>query len=403
MPVEDTYYQIALTLVRGIGPILGKALVDHFKSAKAIFQATEEELIEHGQIHAAAARAIKDFNQFARVKKTLAFIEKHGIQTLFLSDLAYPKRLLDCPDPPTLLYYKGTVPFCERYMVSIVGTRTPTDYGKQLTRELLRGLSVYNPLVVSGLADGIDTLVHRHALDYGLSTIGVLGHGMDTIYPPGNRLLAKEIIHQGGLISEYREGVPAAKYNFPRRNRIVAGISEAVVIVETAVKGGSIVTASLAHGYHRDVFAFPGRTTDLKSIGCNTLIRQNKAAIVTSAADIAYYLDWEKPGKSARKDQRGSAQASGQTDADAIDSRNSQTGAGTTAPSEPANAGPRFPEGSPERHLCTLLSQSPSPLHIDALIAQTGMGASTLAALLLSLELDGSVESLPGMRYRLRP
>ena len=373
MPVEDTYYQIALTLVRGIGPILGKALVDHFKSAKAIFQASEQALAEHGQIHAAAARAIKSFNQFARVKKTLAFIEKHSIQTLFLSDPAYPKRLLDCPDPPTLLYYKGTVPFGERYMVSIVGTRTPTDYGKQLTRELLRGLSVYNPLVVSGLADGIDTLVHQYALDYGLSTIGVLGHGMDTIYPPGNRLLAKEILHQGGLLTEYREGVPAAKYNFPRRNRIVAGISEAVVIVETAVKGGSIVTASLAHGYHRDVFAFPGRTTDLKSIGCNTLIRQNKAAIVTSAADIAYYLDWEKPEK---RPTRGASTAS------------------SHAP---------FPEGSPEHRLYILLSQSPSPLHIDDLIPRMRTSASTLAALLLSLELDGSVESLPGMRYRLRP
>jgi DNA processing protein len=388
---EEVFWQIALTLVPGIGCVLAKALAEHFASARDIFRATEDELVRVEKMHPGAAKRIKQFDQFRQADQTLAFTIKHGVRVIFLTDPGYPSRLRQCTDPPTILYYKGNAPLNHRHILSIIGTRLPSDYGKHLTIQLVKDLSAYDVLVVSGLADGIDALAHRCALGNGLPTVGVLGHGLDMIYPPDNRLLAKEMLSQGGLLTEFREGTPAAKFNFPRRNRIVAGISEATVILETGVKGGSIVTASLASGYNREIFAFPGRTTDTKSSGCHALIRQNKAALVTGAADIAYHLNWAAPERGYDKGRRAAGKAMENGGGPAPDS---------TAPGSPGNG---YEEGSREGVIHSLLSAHVPGVHLDELIVKTGFDSSSLAVILLTMELEQVIESLPGMRYRLRP
>lgn len=366
---DEVFWQIALTLVPKIGPVLAAALIKHFGSARAVFRAAKSELAQVTKMNQSAADALTKFHDFRPAEQTLAFTARHDIRVVLLDDPDYPFRLRECTDPPTVLYYKGNAPLNQQRVLSVIGTRTPSDYGKKLTALLLEGLAAYGVLVVSGLADGIDGLAHRGALEYGLYTIAVLGHGLDTIYPADNRLLAKEMLNQGGLVTEFREGTPLVKFNFPRRNRIVAGMSQATVIVETGTRGGSIVTASLASGYDREIFAFPGRTTDTRSSGCLALIRDHAARLITGAEDIAHHFNWDLPGTG----HKGRIQT-----------------------------GPLFEEGSPESLIVSLLRQNESGLHLDELILKTGLSSTGLAALLLTLELERALESLPGMRYRLR-
>jgi len=378
---DELYWQIALTMIPGIGIVRAHRLADHFKSAKAIFHASFGELAYIGK-DSKSASEIKHFNKGKEVDQTIAYVQRHGIQTLFLSDDAYPSRLKKCYDPPVLLYYMGNVPLNRQHILSVIGTRTPSDYGRQLTATLLKELANYDVLVVSGLADGIDAQAHRCALGNRLPTVGVLGHGLDTIYPTDNRSLAKEMLSNGGLLTEFRQRTPPSTFNFPRRNRIVAGMSDATVIVETAIKGGSMVTASLAFGYNREIFAFPGRTTDFRSSGCHALIRQNKAALVTSASDIAYYLNWEPVKKTP---------AAG-------------TSPGSTSPNvADATTSGRLPDGAAFSEHAPLLQllQNEQSMHVDELRRRSGLPATTLAAALLTLEWQQIIESLPGNRYRL--
>ena len=200
-------------------------------------------------------------------------IEKFKIQPLFIADKNYPQRLLRCYDAPTLLYYRGNADLNATKIISIIGTRNNTDYGKQVTEKLVTDLQEQNILIVSGLAFGIDAIAHKAALNNGLPTIGVLAHGLDSIYPSQHKCLAKDMLQQGGLLTEFRKETKPDKHNFPRRNRIVAGMADATIVVETAIKGGSIITAELAHNYNRDVFAIPGKITDSKSAGCNYLVK----------------------------------------------------------------------------------------------------------------------------------
>jgi DNA processing protein len=312
------------------------------------------------------AKSIKEFNDFHIAEKELEFIEKYNIKTFFLTDKDYPKRLLNCYDSPTLLFYKGNADLNASKIVAIVGTRTNTDYGKQFTEKLVKDLSEQNITIISGLAYGIDAMAHKAAIKNNLPTIGVVGHGLDKIYPSDHAGLAKEMIKNGGgILSEFFSGTKPDKHNFPLRNRIVAGISDATVLVETNIKGGSMITGNLANAYNRDVFAVPGRTTDTKSSGCNHLIKYNKAILLTDAEEILEVMGWKERKTKTKKQKE------------------------------------LFIELSQEEKQVVQLLQEKETVSIDEINISSGLSSSTIAAAILNLELQNVVASLPGKMYKL--
>ena len=365
MTEEELQHLIALTLVPQIGDVHTRLLLQHFGAPSAVFRARRRELERIPGIGSTRAGAIRAFRNMARAERELRFIGKHGVTALAHGTPEYPRRLAHCYDAPVILYYRGNADLNAQRIISIVGTRAPTDYGREWTAALLQGLAPFAPVVVSGLAYGIDTVAHRNALRNGLQTVGVVAHGLDRIYPPANRDLAKEMLSAGGLLSDFLSGIPPDAQNFPRRNRIVAGMADAVVVVETGEKGGSIITADIANSYDRDVFALPGRATDPASKGCNRLIHDHRAQLVTTPAQIVALLNWdERPSLPAK------AQAS------------------------------LFPELSPsERDLLGLIRDHPGRA-VDELGAKARLKPSETAAALLNLEMLGLVTCLPGKRYR---
>ncbi|MDT3405044.1 DNA-processing protein DprA [Mucilaginibacter terrae] len=298
--------------------------------------------------------------------REVAFIEKNGIDVIFYTDERYPKKLKNCNDAPILLYSKGNADLNNQRIISIVGTRNATDYGRQLCKELLEDLQQYGVLVVSGLALGIDVAAHKESLRLNLPTVGVLGHSLDRLYPSQNRAIADKMILNGALLSEYPSGTKPDRENFPQRNRIVAGMADVTVVVEAGIKGGALITAEIANSYNRDVFAFPGRTTDVYSEGCNFLIRNNKAGLLTCAADLAYLMGW---------DTQTSTQAKPKQFALPIDLTEQ------------------------ERNIWQLLYESKTPVAIDELSIQLNMPVSTLAMNLLNMEMQGYITAKPGKMY----
>ena len=316
------------------------------------------------------AAEIKRPEVLLQAEKELAFVEKNHITCYYLTEEAYPKRLRECTDAPILFYYKGTADLNASRIISIVGTRHATEYGRAVTEELIQTLSASFPdlLVVSGLAYGIDVCAHRSALKAGLPTIGVLAHGLDRIYPPAHRSTAVEMLQQGGLLSDFPSGTEPDKPNFVKRNRIVAGLADATLVVESAEKGGSLITADIAFSYGRDVYAFPGRVNDIHSKGCNALIRQNKAGLITSAADLISALCWDVEKKAAPAPVQ-SELFFGEED--------SRTGAITT------------------------LLQEKGEMHIDQLAKSLDQPVRELFPLLFELEMNGRIRTLPGNIYKL--
>lgn len=364
---QDLLYQISLTLIPNIGPVQAKILLDKYQPPD-IFKARSSELEKIEGIGTIRANRIKNFRDFEKAGDEIKFIEKYKIQPLFLTDKEYPKRLLNCYDSPTLLFYKGDADLNTSKIIAIIGTRNHTEYGKQQTEKLIKELSSQNILVVSGMAYGIDAIAHKAALKNDLATVGVLGHGLDQIYPPDHSNLAKDMLkHGGGLLTEFRSNTKPDKHNFPTRNRIVAGMSDATVVIETGEKGGSMITAELANGYNRDVFALPGRVTDNKSAGCNFLIHNNKAMLLTDAEEIIEIMGWEeKIQKSKVKSQKE-----------------------------------LFIELSKEEKLIVDILNEKESVHIDELNFKSGLSSSSAAAAILSLELQNVIISLPGKLYRL--
>ncbi len=350
----DLLYQLALTLVPNIGDVHAKTLVYHFGDAASVFKARTAELECIEGIGRARAAAVKAFSDFAAAEKELRFIEQHHIQPLFLTDPAYPQCLLNCQDSPTLLFYKGQVDLNASKVVAIVGTRTHSEYGRSMTEKLVQDLSAHNILVVSGLAYGIDAIAHKAAIKNGLPTVGVVGHGLDKVYPADHTALAREMMQEkGGLLTEFFSATLPDKHHFPLRNRIVAGMSDATVVIETHIKGGSLITAKLADGYHRDVFAVPGRVNDPKSAGCNFLIQHNKAILLQLADDLLDAMGWNEKKKEKRKLQKE-----------------------------------LFIELSHEEKLLTQLLQEKEAVHIDELNLRSGLSNSAIAAAILNLELQ---------------
>jgi DNA processing protein len=294
---EELKYQIALTMAPSIGPITAGKLLDKIGSAKTIFNQTADSLQKIHGISPHLTKALKTPGLLSWAEKEIGFLEKHHIEAHYFQDPDYPGLLKECVDAPILLYSRGTNGLHSSRTLSVVGTRKATSYGRNLCREIIKDLSVLTPkpVIVSGLAYGIDVIAHRAALEFGLPTVAVLGHGMDTIYPLSHRETAVKISKQGALVTDFHSGMGPERNNFLRRNRIIAGLSQGTLVVESARTGGSLITANMALSYDRTIMAIPGRVGDCRSSGCNNLISRQVAAITESAEDIIRYLNWDVP------------------------------------------------------------------------------------------------------------
>lgn len=368
LPNPDTnelLHRIALTYVKETGPKRARVLLQHYPTAADIFKAPLKELKQIDGMGEIRARAFKEPEVMEQAEEQLKFVLKHGVQPLWLNDDNYPLRLKQCADAPVLLYYRGSVALDMQKQVAIVGTRKYTDYGQKLCEDLVEGLAnEENILIVSGLAHGIDTIAHKAAVERGLPTVGVLGHGLDMIYPSTNRTLAKQMLEHGGLLSEFPSGTKPDRGNFPMRNRVVAGLCDVTIVVESDIKGGSLITARIADSYNRDVATFPGRVKDTKSSGCNELIRTNIANMITCADDLMELMNWNR-SKKKKPVQRQ-----------------------------------LFIQLSPEEQVVIDILQAKDSVHADELLHQSNLGSSILAATLLQLEMQGLVKALPGKMYR---
>lgn len=293
---NDLLYMVALMNVRGVGSIYARHLVEQFGSARAVFEADRSEVGRIPRIGSVLVENLGRRDLLDKAREELDFVEAHRICPLVYGSPGYPERLSDCPDAPALLFYRGADHFGSRHVIGIVGTRSCTQYGREAVREFVGDLALMVPdvVVVSGLALGIDVAAHKAALDTRIPTIGVLAHGLDRIYPAVHRDVARKMLAcEGGILTEYPSGTEPERGNFLARNRIVAGLVDALLVAESSDKGGALVTANIANSYNREVYAFPGRISDRTSKGCNRLIRQNKAALVTSAADFVEMMNWE--------------------------------------------------------------------------------------------------------------
>ena len=364
----ELIYQIALTLVPNIGDIHAKALLNNFGTASAVFSAPKKDLEILEGIGTVRANSLKKFIDFKRAEDEIVFIEKYKITPLFLTDKNYPQRLLNCYDSPSMLYYKGSADLNSSKIIAIVGTRNNNEYGKTLCEKLVEDLSDEDVIIVSGLAFGIDSIAHKASVKNNVKTIGVMAHGLDRVYPSQNSGLAKQMIANGGLLTEFKSQTKPDRQNFPSRNRIVAGISDVIVVVESGVKGGSLITAELGNGYNKDIFAFPGRVNDTKSEGCNFLIKNNKAALITCANDLIENMGWKKKKNLSPKKQRE-----------------------------------LFIELSAEEKIVVSILQAQEQVHIDELFIKSKLSSSAVAAALLMLEMQNVVVSLPGKLYKLNP
>jgi DNA processing protein len=361
---DELYYRIALTLVPGIGARIGRGLLEQLGDAAAIFKTPLKQLKNLEGIGEVKAKGFKDAAVFSQAEKEYNYVLKNDIQVLCLNR-NYPQRLSNCSDAPLVLYYKGNADLDTAKTVAIVGTRKNTDYGHKLCDELIEGLqSLDDLLIVSGLALGIDAIAHKKALQLGLPTVGVLGHGLDRIYPFTHKALAAQMTEHGGLLTEFPSETLPDRGNFPMRNRIVAGLSDVTVVVESHITGGALITASMASGYNREVAAYPGRVNDTRSTGCNELIRTNIAAMITKPEDLIDMMNWGKDRKQKAVQRQ------------------------------------LFINFTPDEQKIMDLLQTKDSVHADELLHYTGLPNSMLAATLLQLEMQGYIKSLPGKYYR---
>jgi len=369
MEVSDNLvYKIAISLIPGIGPVTARNLIAYVGSVEGVFREKEKNLQKIPGVGEVNAQRVAGQDVIERAKREVDFILKNKIQTFFYLDDNYPARLKNCSDAPIVLYFKGNADLNQRRIISVVGTRNATNYGKELCDELIRNFSEksYRVLVVSGLAYGIDVHAHKACLKYNVSTVGVFAHGLDTIYPSLHAAVASKMLENGGLLSDFVSETKIDRNNFLRRNRIIAGLADATVVVESAEKGGALVTADIANSYNRDVFAFPGRSSDLYSRGCNKLIKFNEAVLIENLADIEKAMNWDMKTTSAKVFQTA-----------------------------------LFMELTPEEQKLVDLLKG-GDRFVDEITIETQLPMSRVSALLLGLEFKGLVLSLPGKMYRLK-
>lgn len=356
---------LALIHTPGIGSVTVRQLISYCGGATQVFQADYRKLIRIPGVGEKMAKAILDKSTLDLAEREFSNCRKNGTGLLFFNEALYPTRLKPLYDSPIVLYYQGSIDFNAARTVGIVGTRKISEYGKSVTEAIIQDLVPFAPLIVSGLAYGVDITAHRACLKQNLPTIGVMASGLDVIYPAVHRKTASEMQQNGGIVTENALGTKPDFMRFPARNRIIAGLSDVTIVVESGKKGGSLITVEFAQNYHREVFAVPGMIGEPHSEGCNLLIRDNKASIFTSVEDMALALGW---------------------------------GSGEKAASSPPLSFDGFTQD--EGQVLALLKQY-GVIQIDELAWHSGMHLNRLASLLLNLEFQGMVRSLPGKKYAL--
>lgn len=358
---------LALHFIPGIGDHIIRQLVSYCGSPEKVFTTPRGKLLKIPGVGGITANAIAKESPFKKAEQEVLKAEKHDVQLIFYIDKLYPSRLKTINDSPTLLYTKGKMNLENPKTVGIVGTRRATDYGKICIEELIAGLLPHDVLIVSGLAYGIDIWAHKESIQKNLATVGVLGSGIDVMYPAQHKETAIKMEQNGGIITENPFGTKPDAHNFPARNRIIAGLSDALVVIEAGERGGALITAEIANSYNKDVFAFPGNIGRSYSIGCNNLIKANKANLITSIKDLEYIMNWD-PSDNQKKETKQSQSLEGLTDAEMV--------------------------------IMNTLLDNGGVLVIDDLSWKTNFPLSQLASTLLGLEFKGAVSSLPGKRYK---
>lgn len=304
MTQSELYYTLALLQVEGVGDVIAKKLIQHCGTAEEVFTSKKANLQTIEGIGSVLIQKLQDKSVFAKAEAELQFIAKENISFTFFQEDNYPERLKNCYDSPTILFQAGNINLENRRIISIVGTRQITSYGMEFTKKLIEDIAPLNPIIVSGFAYGVDIYAHQMAMECELQTIGVLAHGLNQIYPKVHKKYMAKMEQNGGFLTEFWSNTNPDRENFIKRNRIVAGISEATIVIESAERGGSLATANIANDYNRDVFAVPGRITDKYSQGCNNLIKTQRANLLSSAADLVYILNWEISKKQTKAVQR---------------------------------------------------------------------------------------------------
>ena len=361
--VEKLLFRIALTLIPNVGPIIAKSLVSYCGSVKSVFETPRRQLLKIPGIGESLVKSIYSKGILKAAEKELQAIQRMNICTFFYLDKNYPKRLKHFPDAPLMLYQKGQADLNFPRTISIIGTRRPTQRGIETCRELVRQLKAYNPMIISGLAYGIDITAHKTCLQENIPTLGIVGHGLSTIYPVQHHRYAVAMQQQGGILSEYPSNTLPDGRHFPMRNRIIAGLSDAVIVIETAEQGGSIITAEIANNYNKDVFAIPGSIYDSKSRGCNMLIKKHKATLIENGEDLGYFMNWNITERCQNIQKE------------------------------------LFVELDEEEKNIVALLREKNDLDIDDICHLTQLKTSYLASILLNLEFKGVLKSLPGKRY----
>ncbi|MBL1407750.1 DNA-processing protein DprA [Sphingobacterium faecale] len=360
--------KIALTKIKGIGPKLSRILLTHCGSVEAVFNSSKKDLLSIPGIGPSAVESILSKTYLKEAEAEIEFIQRHQIEAIWIEDDNYPSRLRHCEDAPILLYYKGSTGLNPQRVVSIVGSRNSTRYGQRICEKLVEGLAALDIHVVSGLAYGIDVLAHQYAVRHQIPTIGILGHGLDRIYPASHREIATKMLENGGLLTEFPSGTNPDRQNFPMRNRIIAGLADVTIVVEAAMKGGALITAEIANSYNRDVCAFPGSIEQEYSSGCNYLIKTNRAHLIRNAEDLCYLMNWE------------------------------------VLPNKPEKQLVLLPKSlsRDEQKVYSFLSeQEIEQATIDQIAIYCDWPQSKLAIILLEMELEGHIISLPGKVFKL--
>ncbi|OFX80021.1 MAG: DNA protecting protein DprA [Bacteroidetes bacterium GWE2_29_8] len=365
--MNKNFYDIAISFIPYVGDITAKKLIAYCGNAENVFKENKNNLLKIPKIGERVVAGINDKSVFERVEKELKFIEKYNIKVLSYLDEEYPSKLKECEDSPIILYLKGENKFNNNKIISIVGTRKSTEYGSILCKSFVEQIKKYSPIIVSGLAYGIDVCAHKVAIDNQLSTYGIVAHGLDTLYPSQHKNIVIKMLEEGGgLVTEYPSETKMDKDLFPRRNRIIAGVAEATIVVEAKEKGGALITAYYANNYNRDVFTFPGRVNDYTMKGCNKLIKTNQAHLIENVEDFEYIMRWnENNYKKNIKQQTLFENLSEQ-----------------------------------EEQIIQFLKDN-NEASIDEIVISLNIPISKISSILLNLEFSGLINQLPGKIYRL--
>lgn len=364
MTDNELFSTLALLKVEGVGDIVAKKLINHLGSAEAVFAAKRQQVLAIEGVGDILYKSLQDKEVFKLAEAEMKFIKDSGIKTSYYMDADYPERLKHCIDGPVVLFSSGNINLEGKKTISIVGTRQMTSYGVDFCRKLIEDIAPLDPVIISGFAYGVDIFAHQVAMEQNLQTIGVVAHGLNQIYPKVHKKYVAKMEENGGFFTEFWSTSNPDKENFVKRNRIVAGLAEATVIIESADKGGSLITANIANDYNRDVFAVPGRVTDKYSMGCNNLIKSQRAHLLTDAADLLYILNWSTEEKKVAPVQKQLF----------------------------------ITLEDDEQKIYDFLQKNGKEL-MDIIALECGMPVFKLSSLLLTMELKGVIRPLPGKLF----